>query len=152
MSAQGTLIRPLAPGDRAQWAALWRAYLAFYETTVEDGIFDLTFARCLDPAQGDFHGLVAERGGQLVGLTHVIHHLHAWKRGKVCYLQDLYALPELRGQGIGRALIEAVYAHADAWGLEQVYWLTHEDNAPARRLYDRIGSYGGFVKYARPAP
>ena len=57
--------------------------------------------------------------------------------------------PDARGTGAGRALIEAVYAEADAAGTPNVYWLTQEFNVIARRLYDRVGRATPFVKYVR---
>ncbi len=56
----------------------------------------------------------------------------------------------MRGQGIGRALIEAVYAAADAAGKPSVYWMTQEFNYPGRMLYDRVGVKTPFIKYSRP--
>jgi GNAT superfamily N-acetyltransferase len=76
-------------------------------------------------------------------------HPHCWKVEPVCYLQDLYADREVRGRGVGRALIEAVYAAADAAGAPSVYWLTQEFNTEARRLYDRIGRVTPFIRYNR---
>jgi GNAT superfamily N-acetyltransferase len=93
---------------------------------------------------------VAEREGRLVGLTHFVFHRHGWKIADTCYLQDLYADPEVRGQGVGRALIEAVYAAADARGAPSVYWQTQEFNATARQLYDRIAQKTPFIVYRRP--
>ena len=84
-----------------------------------------------------------------MGLVHYIYHAHNWRVEDVCYLQDLYADPEVRGQGIGRALIEAVYRAADDNGTPAVYWLTQEFNHTARRLYDRIGTLTPFIKYQR---
>jgi len=52
--------------------------------------------------------------------------------------------PALTG-GVGRALIEAVYAEADAAGCPAVYWLTQDLNAPARRLYDRVAHVTPFI-------
>lgn len=144
-------IRPLARTDEAQWRRLWRDYLAFYETTRPDEIYASYFERLLGNDPQDFHGLVAEKDGTLVGLTHYLFHRHGWRVENVCYLQDLYADPEVRGEGIGRALIEAVYAAADAAGAPAVYWLTQDFNAPARKLYDRIGRLSPFIKYDRPA-
>jgi ribosomal protein S18 acetylase RimI-like enzyme len=97
----------------------------------------------------DFSGLVAVLDGNLVGLTHFLYHRHGWKDENVCYLQDLYADPAVRGLGIGRALIEGVYDAADANGTPSVYWLTQEENTQARKLYDRIAQESGFVKYGR---
>jgi GNAT superfamily N-acetyltransferase len=62
-----------------------------------------------------------------------VFHRHAWKVENVCYLQDLYADPDVRGTGIGRALIEAVYAEADAPARPRVYWLTQDFNITARQ-------------------
>lgn len=143
-------IRPLTAQDQPEWAALWRAYLAFYETELPQAVYDSTFSRLLGDDDRDFSCLVAERDGRLVGLTHFLFHRHAWKTEDVCYLQDLYADPQVRGTGIGRALIEAVYAEADRRGAPSVYWLTQEFNHAARRLYDRVGHLTPFIKYQRP--
>ena len=143
-------IRALRPEDRPEWAELWRAYLEFYETSVPGAVYDSTFARLLGDDPRDFNALVAESGGRLVGLTHYLFHRHAWKIEEVCYLQDLYAVPDMRGRGVGRALIEGVYAAADAAGAPTVYWLTQDFNETARKLYDRIGVLTPFIKYQRP--
>ncbi len=144
-----TLIRPLERRDRTDWARLWEAYLAFYETTVEQDIYDLYFERLLSDDPQDYSCHLAEVDGIPVGLAHFLFHRHGWKAENVCYLQDLYADPACRGQGIGRALIEAVYEAADAANAPGVYWLTQEFNTQARQLYDRIGRVTPFIKYNR---
>lgn len=144
------LVRPLRREDEAEWRRLWRAYLAFYETELPEEIYATYFERLLGDDPQDYHGLVAEMDGRIVGLTHYLFHRHGWKIENVCYLQDLYADPDVRGSGVGRALIEAVYAAADAAGAPSVYWLTQEFNATARRLYDRIGEATPFIEYQRP--
>jgi GNAT superfamily N-acetyltransferase len=144
------LVRPLRREDEAEWRRLWRAYLAFYETELPDEIYTTHFERLLGNDPQDYHGLVAEMDGRIVGLTHYLFHRHGWKIENVCYLQDLYADPDVRGTGVGRALIEAVYAAADAEGAPAVYWLTQSFNATARRLYDRIGELTPFIEYQRP--
>lgn len=146
------LIRAIQPGDRVEWARLWTGYLDYYETTVDAAVYDETFRRLLSDDPHEFRGLIAEIGGQPVGLTHYLFHRHAWKLENVCYLQDLYADPSVRGAGIGRALIEAVYAQADAAGAPAVYWLTQDFNHTARQLYDRVGVLSPFIRYNRPAP
>lgn len=142
-------VRSLRTEDEPAWRALWTAYLAFYESTVSEEVYASTFARLLGDDPRDFNALVAEQNGRLVGLTHYLFHRHAWKVEEVCYLQDLYAAPEVRGQGVGRALIETVYARADAQGAPTVYWLTQEFNATARQLYDRMATLTPFIKYQR---
>ncbi len=144
-------VRPLVAEDEPHWRALWRDYLAFYETELPEDVHASSFARLLGDDPHDFHGLIAEIDGTPVGLVHYLFHRHGWKIENVCYLQDLYAVPEVRGQGVGRKLIEAVYGAADEAGAPSVYWLTQDFNAEARKLYDRLGQLTPFIKYARPA-
>lgn len=148
--ADAPLVRALAPSDRDAWGALWTGYLEFYETSVKPEVYDSTFARLLGDDPNQFNCFVAEKDGRLVGLTHYLFHAHAWKIERVCYLQDLYADPSVRGAGVGRALIEAVYAAADAEGAPAVYWLTQDFNHTARRLYDRVAQVTPFIRYNRP--
>lgn len=145
-----TQIRPLAAADFPAWRGLWTDYLAFYKTTLPDAVYNSTFARMIGGDPQDFHGLVAERNGVLVGLAHYVFHRHGWRIENVCYLQDLFANPSVRGTGVGRKLIEAVYQAADNAGAPNVYWMTQTDNTSARQLYDRIGTLTDFVKYQRP--
>ena len=142
-------IRPLGIEDRSEWAQMWSDYLSFYDTEVAPEVYETTFARLINPANRVQNALVAERDGAAVGIVHYIYHAHNWRVEDVCYLQDLYAKESVRGQGIGRALIEAVYAAADANGTPNVYWMTQDFNANARLLYDRIGTLTPFIKYSR---
>lgn len=146
-------VRGLRPEDRAGWEPLWRGYLEFYGAVVADNVTDLTFRRLLDPGPendgGDMFCFVAERGGVLVGIVQCILHRSTWTVAPYCYLQDLFVSPDARDQGVGRALIEAVYARADELGAARVYWLTHETNATARVLYDAVAVRSGFIQYRR---
>lgn len=152
MSETGAVtIRGLERRDRQDWAAMWHDYLVFYETSVSEAVYDTLFERLLGDDPQDFNGLVAELDGALVGLTHYLFHRHAWRQENVCYLQDLFAKPDVRGIGIGRALIEGVYAVADANGTPVVYWMTQDFNTNARLLYDRIGVKTPFIRYQRPS-
>lgn len=143
------IVRPLSLSDRSAWDKLWAAYLEFYGAARSKSVYDTYFDRLLGDDPQDFHCLVAEHEGTLVGLTHYLFHRHGWSVENVCYLQDLYADSSVRGMGVGRKLIEAVYAAADAAGAPSVYWLTQDFNTTARRLYDRIGTVTPFVKYQR---
>ena len=143
------IIRPLRPEDEPDWRRLWTAYLEFYKTSVPEAVYQTTFARLLGDDPRDFSCLVAEEGGLLIGLTHYLSHRHAWKIEEVVYLQDLFVAPEARGTGAGRALIEAVYAVADAAGTPMVYWLTQDFNTEARLLYDRVAGVTPFIRYSR---
>ncbi|MDP5086771.1 MAG: GNAT family N-acetyltransferase [Yoonia sp.] len=144
-------IRPLQHSDHAAWQRLWTGYLTFYKTTLPDSVYDSTFARLLGDDPQDYSCLIAEQGGAPVGLAHYLFHRHCWRIENVCYLQDLYADPAVRGTGVGRKLIEAVYDAADKAGTKAVYWLTQDDNHTGRQLYDRVGQVTNFIKYQRPA-
>ena len=144
-------IRPLRADDEQAWRKLWADYLTFYETRLDEPVYVSTFARLLGDDDKDFACFIADQGGNPVGLVHYLFHRHCWRVENVCYLQDLYANPSVRGKGVGRKLIEAVYATADAAGAPSVYWLTQDDNTTGRQLYDRIGQVTNFIKYARPA-
>ncbi|NIY72716.1 GNAT family N-acetyltransferase [Marivivens donghaensis] len=142
-------IRPLRAEDEAVWRKLWSEYLVFYESGVTEEVYAATFKRLIDPARTQQNALVAEQGGEVIGFVHYIYHAHNWKVEDVCYLQDLYVNADVRGTGAGRALIEAVYAAADANGTPTVYWMTQDFNENARKLYDRIGQLTPFIKYSR---
>ncbi|MGH6761293.1 MAG: GNAT family N-acetyltransferase [Phyllobacterium sp.] len=142
-------IRPLEQSDEAEWRRLWTGYLEFYESSVPEEVYQSTFQRMFIDGDYEPNGFLAILDGKPVGLVHYMFHRHCWRVENVCYLQDLYADPEIRGKGIGRALIEAVYAAADQAGSPTVYWMTQEFNATARQLYDRIGKLTPFIKYQR---
>jgi ribosomal protein S18 acetylase RimI-like enzyme len=141
-------IRPFEARDRSEWDGLWKEYQSFYKTVIADQTSDATFARLLDPAV-PMHGLIAEEAGEIIGMTHCIFHFSAWTQGPYCYLQDLITKPEHRGKGAATALIEAVYAFAAAKGAARVYWLTHESNENAIRLYEKVADRPGFIQFRK---
>lgn len=145
----GLVIRPPLGDDFVAWSTLWSAYLEFYETSRPATVHRTLFSRLLSDDQHTFRGLVADMDGVLVGLAHYLFHPHGWRIEDTCYLQDLYVADDARGSGLGRKLIEAVYAAADANGTPSVYWLTQDFNATARRLYDRVGEVTRFIRYNR---
>lgn len=142
-------IRTLQSADRPQWNVLWRGYLDFYQTEVPAEVSDLTWLRLLDPEAPILGFCAARSDGVLLGIVHYLFHPVTWSAGPRCYLEDLFTAPEARGRGVGRALIEAVYAAADRRGADQVYWLTQDSNATARRLYDQVATATPFIKYRR---
>ncbi|WP_347138311.1 GNAT family N-acetyltransferase [Paracoccus sp. SSK6] len=145
------IIRPLRADDKNQWQALYDGYHRFYDRPdLPQDFFDTVFARLMAVDPQDFHALVAESDGDLLGLTHYVFHPHMWFPEGVCYLQDLFTADRTRGKGVGRALIEGVYAEADKAGRPRVYWLTQEHNYAGRMLYDRVGVKSPFIRYNRP--
>jgi GNAT superfamily N-acetyltransferase len=145
-------IRPATENDHAQWLPLWDGYNAFYgrsgATALAPEITRTTWARFFD-ADEPMHALVAEEAGKLIGLAHYLYHRSTTAIGPSCYMQDLFTANEARGRGVGRMLIEAVYAAARAAGSPRVYWQTHETNAAAMRLYDQVAEKSGFLVYRK---
>jgi GNAT superfamily N-acetyltransferase len=145
-------VRAVARDDYDEWLPLWQGYNAFYgrsgATAVAPAITAATWGRFFD-AYEPLWALVAERGCALVGLVHYLYHRHTNMIAPTCYLEDLFTAEAARGRGVGRALIEAVYARARADGLTRVYWHTHESNATAMRLYDQVAERPGFVMYRK---
>ena len=145
-------VRPVARADYAQWLPLWDGYNAFYgragATALPAEITAATWARFFD-AYEPVHALVAESESGLVGLVHYLFHRSTTLIEPTCYLQDLFTGERTRGRGVGRALIEAVYERAKIAGCTRVYWLTHETNATARRLYDQLAENTGFIVYRK---
>lgn len=142
------IVRPVAPSDFARWEPLWEGYNTFYQRTIPPEVTGTTWSRFFDGYE-PVHALVAEKDGQLLGFVHYIFHRNTAMIGPVCYLQDLFTAEGTRGQGIGRALIVAVYARAMEAGSPRVYWQTHETNLTAMKLYDKVAERSGFVVYRK---
>jgi len=146
-------VRAAVAGDFDAWLTLWDGYNAFYgrhgATALPAEVTRSTWQRFFD-AYEPVHCLIADRGGQLVGLAHYIFHRSTIQVAPTCYLQDLFTSDAARGNGVGRALIEALYQRARAANCGRVYWLTHETNQVAMRLYDRIAERSGFIVYRKP--
>jgi GNAT superfamily N-acetyltransferase len=145
----GTLIlREARPADYAAWLPLWHGYLAFYKIELPVCTTYTTWERLLDPDE-PMHLRLAQLDGRVVGLVHFIEHRSTGSPYNVIYLQDLYTAPDARGQGVGRALIEHVFAYAQGIHASKVHWLTHEDNTTARRLYDTVAELSPFRQYRK---
>jgi GNAT superfamily N-acetyltransferase len=143
-------VRRLEAKDKERWQALFRAYIAFYGAEVADAVIVLAWRRMMAGGAGEHIGLVAvDDGDRALGFAHLLLHRSTWSETWYCYLEDLFVDPDARGKGIGRALIEATYREADAAGATRTYWVTREDNADARALYDRLAARAPFVQYRR---
>ena len=145
-------VRPVARADYDAWLPLWDGYNKFYGrfgvTALPAAVTAMTWARFFD-AYEPVHALVAESEGKLVGLVHYLLHRSTTMIEPNCYLQDLFTDEKTRGKGVGRALIAAVYERAKIAGGTRVYWLTHETNTTARKLYDQVAEDTGFIVYRK---
>lgn len=159
------VVRALRADEKEKWWPLWRGYQQFYGVEIPDEVSDLTWARFHDSSE-PMHAMGAFAAGEagasgageaaadgdrprLLGIVHYVFHRSCWTAGPYCYLQDLFTVPEARGRGVGRALIEAVYQRAAEAGASRVWWLTQETNYAGRMLYDRVADRPGFIQYRK---
>ena len=141
-------IRQVSADDHAAWLPLWQAYLRFYKTELPEAVTQSTWLRMLDPNEPT-HAALAWADNKAVGMVHFIYHRSNWAIENACYLQDLLVVPETRGTGVGRQLIEFVYATAKADDCNKVHWLTHETNATAIQLYEHLAERPGFIQFRK---
>ncbi|KRP62973.1 GNAT family N-acetyltransferase [Pseudomonas trivialis] len=139
-------IRLVTAADHAAWLPLWQAYLAFYKTELPPAVSHSTWQRMIDPGEPT-HSALAWQDNEAVGMVNFIYHRSNWSIENACYLQDLLVAPSRRGTGVGRKLIEFVYATARTDGCAKVHWLTHETNATAIQLYERIAERPGLIQF-----
>jgi len=142
-------IKAVTQDDHEQWLPLWQAYLRFYKTELADSVSQSTWQRFLDASEPT-NAALAWKDGKAVGMVQFIYHRTNWSIKNACYLQDLFVDPALRGTGLGRKLIEHVYTTARDNNCDKVHWLTHETNATAIQLYERIADQPGFIQFRKP--
>ena len=140
-------IRDATAADEAGFRRLWDAYLAFYDVTLDPAVTDQTWARILDPASPMSARLAVDAAGQVQGFAVWHHHIASWHLANDLYLEDLFVDADARGTGLGRALLDDLFALARARGFGRIYWHTDEGNARARSLYDSYAPADGHIRY-----
>lgn len=139
-------VRAATAADEPRWRELWAGYNAFYAAKVPESITQATWRRILDPA-APIVGRIAAADGRVVGFSNSVLHESTWAATRICYLEDLFVDPAMRGSGVGRMLLQDLVALARQHGWPTVYWHTRGNNATARRLYDTFTPADDFVRY-----
>ncbi len=139
------IVRALSATDRAAWDVLYAGYAAFYGVDQTEAMRDRVWGWLMDPGH-EVTGFVAEAEG-LVGLAHVRAFARPLSATMGGFMDDLFVAPEARGTGAAEALIAAVRAHGVAQGWSVIRWITAEDNARARAVYDRVAVKTPWVTY-----
>lgn len=145
-------IKALTQNNKLAWLPLWQGYLDFYQSQLPQVTTDTTWQRLIDDSNPIFgFGAWLEIDGQekMVGFVHGVLHPNTWSTTDCCYLEDLFVSDTARGQGVGRALIEQVYAFAKQKHCNRVYWVTQENNHTARQLYATLATKTDFVQYRK---
>jgi GNAT superfamily N-acetyltransferase len=138
------VVRDVEPSDRSRWEPLWRSYQG--RRRIPDAVTEITWQRFLDATE-PVHALVVQEDEALIGFVHYLFHRSTARVHPTCYLQDMFTVPERRGRGVGRALIQGVCERAKAAGAYRVYWITGRDNTVARALYGKVATLTNFVQY-----
>lgn len=146
MPEQLTVSSP-RPEERAQWQALYRGYAEFYQVPMDDQILANVWSWINDETQA-FYALVArDSSGKLHGLMH-FRAMPSPLRGRmVGFLDDLFVAPEARGKGVVQALFSELESVAREHGWPLMRWITAEDNARARAVYNDLSEQTHWVTY-----
>jgi GNAT superfamily N-acetyltransferase len=140
-------IRHAVASDEAAWRELWSQYCEFYQAEVPEEVTSTTWLRILDDSSPVNAIVAVELTGEIVGFANFVLHLHTWSPKTLCYLEDLFVSPDVRGRDIGHSLIEQLTAMGRENGWGRVYWHTNGGNLRARRLYDRFVPADDVVHY-----
>ena len=74
-----------------------------------------------------------------VGVAQLRFREALFEEGSICYLEELYVVPDRRGEGHGRTLLETAIDLARAHGAKGIEVVTSRTDAAARELYGRLG-------------
>jgi GNAT superfamily N-acetyltransferase len=139
-------VRKATAEDYDAWLTLWKGYLKFYGSDLEDSVTLSTWRRALS-AESGLMCRIAETEQKVVGFALCVLHEGTWSTQPLCYLEDLFVEEGMRGMGAGKVLIEAICDEGREKSWSKVYWVTREGNT-ARALYDKLAVLDDFVRYS----
>ena len=139
-------IRNIKDDDFPEWLSLWNANNLGHK---DEAVTTQTWMRLLDD-QSDVYALVAEDKGALIGLLQYVLHPTTGSIAPVCYMQDVFVLPERRGQGIAKTMIEHLERIGNREKWSRIYWLAEEKNEAAQALYKSLGQKMEFSLHILP--
>lgn len=143
------LVRPVAEQDEQEWRRLFRGYRDFYEQAHDESIIDTVWGWLMDDDH-PVRGLVAARPSGLVGIAHFRAFPRPIIGGTGFFLDDLFTDSAARRSGTGTKLLRELARIAADEGATLVRWITAEDNAAARSVYDREAKLTAWATYDMP--
>jgi GNAT superfamily N-acetyltransferase len=120
-----SFVRALAEYERAP-----HAVVATEDDLLRDGFGPNPYYTCL----------IAEFGGRAAGFAFFFYDYSTWIGRPGIYLEDIFVYPELRGRGIGKALLQRVAAIAVEKGCARLKWAVLDWNTPAIDFYEAMGA------------
>jgi GNAT superfamily N-acetyltransferase len=136
-----THVRRARGRDAAVLAALCVEHAAFERARIEGEGLPARLAAALDTEAGGLAAWVVERDGAVIGYASAMPAFSTWAARAYVHLDGLFVRADARGAGLGRALFDAVRAHALALGCLELQWQTPAWNADAARFYRRLGAH-----------
>ena len=139
-------IRDIRIEDREDWRILFQGYADFYKVAIDDKIIN-TVWKWLHTPEHELQGLVGEINNKVIAFAHY-RRMPSPLRGKdIGFLDDLYVLPECRGQQIGEQLIKRIkqVSIEKKWNL--VRWITRDNNVRAKKVYDKVSNKTNWDLY-----
>ena len=136
MNENNILLRKATYDDKDQVA---KVLLDFYNMNDVDEAIQ-SFNNELDK---DFHYIVAEEDGKIIGLVTWL--MHGLPKHGLFELDRICILSEARGKGVGKKLVDKLIDNASKWydkegeKIRKLYLLTHEDNKNAHSFYEKVG-------------
>lgn len=146
VTADEVSVREIEREDLPRWAERYRAYREFYRLTPDEAVIQRVWGWVLDPAN-EVKGLVATLNGRVVGLAHYRRFSRPSSGTVGLFLDDLFADANVRGRGVGRALLTELSRLSAKDGNSVVRWITAAENTAARRLYDSTAAATNWVTY-----
>jgi GNAT superfamily N-acetyltransferase len=140
MTERGVMIRPATESDTPTLLRMIHG-LAAYEQQADACVVDEAgLQNGLFGRRPYAEAIVAEEAGEAIGFALYFFYFSPFPGVPALFIENLYVVPEQRGRGTGRALLQRVAQLARAQGAERMEWGVRKDNAPAIRFYARLGA------------
>jgi len=140
VSETGFSLRPARPADVPALLRLIRA-LADYERLLHEvRTSESDLETALFGSKPRASALIAENAGEAIGFALWFYTFSTFTGRAGLYLEDIYVLPEHRGQGVGRAIFRYLASQALAEGCPRLEWAVLDWNTPALGFYARLGA------------
>ena len=140
------IIRQINSKDFDKWRSVYHYYAEHYEVSLTEAGIKTTWNWLMDDKQ-TLRGIVAENKNNIIGIAHY-RAMPSPLRGKyIGFLDDIIIIPEKRGTGIGKQLLDKIkeIGIKEKWSI--VRWITKDDNYQARTLYDKVAVKSDWNMY-----